>query len=146
MARLNIIEVWARRIKTTESVVGARLAATHVVEPGIVGERVDYVGLAVYRSGRLEMVRFSGGYATVNGNKTDFHFYVTDYLGNNPAVVNADGGYENLIRQEHSLLSRQSYAYTQSGPYLPSKISDFEQNNYAQILKASAKNSLLQDY
>ncbi|MDE6654084.1 MAG: hypothetical protein K2K37_06825, partial [Muribaculaceae bacterium] len=59
-------------------------------------DTTDYIGLAIYRGGKPEMVRYAGGYALLSksGNKyvPAFYHYVADYLGNNRAVVRASDG------------------------------------------------------
>ncbi len=46
----------------------------------------------IYRNGKVDMVLFPGGYATVNGTTVTFHYYTQDYLGNNRAVINDSTG------------------------------------------------------
>ncbi|MDE5813821.1 MAG: hypothetical protein K2H72_06000, partial [Muribaculaceae bacterium] len=52
----------------------------------------DYRGPVVYRDGKVHMVLFPGGYATINGTAVIFHYYTQDYLGNNRAVINGSTG------------------------------------------------------
>ncbi|MDE6692824.1 MAG: hypothetical protein K2K05_05505, partial [Muribaculaceae bacterium] len=62
----------------------------------MVADTTDYIGPAIYRGGKPEMVRYAGGYASMSksGNKyvPAFYHYVADYLGNNRAVVRASDG------------------------------------------------------
>ncbi len=52
----------------------------------------EYHGPIIYRDGKVDMVLFPGGYATVNGSAVTFHYYTQDYLGNNRAVINGSTG------------------------------------------------------
>ncbi|MDE5812665.1 MAG: hypothetical protein K2H72_00115 [Muribaculaceae bacterium] len=54
-------------------------------------DRLDF-GYVVYRDGKVDMVLFPGGYATINGTAVTFHYYTQDYLGNNRAVINGSTG------------------------------------------------------
>jgi len=69
---------------------------TFVIDPGAIlirgMIRLEYHGPVIYREGRVDMVRFPGGFATVNGSAVTFHYYTQDYLGNNRAVVNGSTG------------------------------------------------------
>ena len=62
----------------------------------MVADTTDYIGPAIYRGGKPEMVRYAGGYASLSESGTKyvpaFHHYITDYLGNNRAVVRASDG------------------------------------------------------
>ncbi|MBO5507852.1 MAG: hypothetical protein J6A00_08860, partial [Bacteroides sp.] len=49
-------------------------------------------GPVVYRNGKVDMVRFPGGYATIKDGAVTFHYYTQDYLGSNRAVVNGTTG------------------------------------------------------
>ncbi|MDE5813824.1 MAG: hypothetical protein K2H72_06015, partial [Muribaculaceae bacterium] len=46
----------------------------------------------VYGDGKVDMVLFPGGYATINGTAVSFLYYTQDYLGNNRAVINGSTG------------------------------------------------------
>ena len=52
----------------------------------------EYRGNVIYRDGKVDMVLFPGGYATINGTAVTFHYYTQDYLGNNRAVINGSTG------------------------------------------------------
>ncbi|MDE5870512.1 MAG: hypothetical protein K2H22_00990, partial [Muribaculaceae bacterium] len=52
----------------------------------------EYHGPVIYRDGKIDMVLFPGGYATVSGTSVTFHYYTQDYLGNNRAVINGSTG------------------------------------------------------
>ena len=67
----------------------------------IVSDSITYVNVAsepnavvslIYRDGKVDMVLFPGGYATINGAAVTFHYYTQDYLGNNRAVINGSTG------------------------------------------------------
>ena len=55
-------------------------------------QTVEYHGNVIYRDGKVDMVLFPGGYATINGSALTFHYYTQDYLGNNRAVINGTAG------------------------------------------------------
>ena len=55
-------------------------------------QTVEYHGNVIYRDGKVDMVLFPGGYATINGSAVTFHYYTQDYLGNNRAVINGSTG------------------------------------------------------
>ncbi len=42
--------------------------------------------------GKMDMVLYPGGYATISGSNVTFHYYTQDYLGNNRAVINGSNG------------------------------------------------------
>lgn len=94
---------------------GTRLRAMHGVSPlGILqrpGEMepvvapinvvftdtTDYVGSAIFRNGKLERYNYDGGYCTFLSDGTaQMHYYSTDHLGNNRAVVSSDGLLEQV--------------------------------------------------
>ncbi|MDE6556524.1 MAG: hypothetical protein K2K55_06125 [Duncaniella sp.] len=74
-----------------------------VIPPVLVtkADTTDYIGPTIYRSGSPEMVRYAGGFATLSlsGGKyvPDFYHYLTDYLGNNRAVVRASTGVADQV-------------------------------------------------
>ncbi len=55
-------------------------------------ERFEYRGPVIYRNGKVHMVQFPGGYATIKDGAVTFHYYTQDYLGNNRAVINGSTG------------------------------------------------------
>ena len=55
-------------------------------------QTVEYHGNVIYRDGKVDMVLFPGGYATIDGTAVTFHYYTQDYLGNNRAVINGSTG------------------------------------------------------
>ncbi len=64
-----------------------------VADTGVSGQStVEYRGPVIYRYGKVDMVLFSGGYATIKGTEVTFHYYTPDYLGNNRAVINGSTG------------------------------------------------------
>ena len=62
------------------------------VNPASATSVTDYRGNIIYRDGKVDMVLFPGGYATINGSAVTFHYYTQDYLGNNRAVINGSTG------------------------------------------------------
>ena len=54
--------------------------------------KMEYHGNVIYSDGKVDMVLFPGGYATINGSAVTFHYYTQDYLGNNRAVINGSTG------------------------------------------------------
>ena len=52
----------------------------------------NYQDSLIYRDGKVDMLLFPGGYATVSGTAVTFHYYTQDYLGNNRAVINGTTG------------------------------------------------------
>ncbi len=69
------------------------LESTDAASTGVTGtSTTEYRGNLIYRDGKLDMVLFSGGYATVSGSAVTFHYYTQDYLGNNRAVINGSTG------------------------------------------------------
>ena len=55
-------------------------------------QNIEYHGNVIYSDGKVDMVLFPGGYATINGSAVTFHYYTQDYLGNNRAVINGSTG------------------------------------------------------
>ena len=48
--------------------------------------KMEYHGNVIYSDGKVDMVLFPGGYATINGSAVTFHYYTQDYLGTHPTV------------------------------------------------------------
>ena len=71
-------------------------AVTGIIDPGVSQlagqEKIEYRGPVIYRNGKIDMVLFPGGYATISGTAVTFRYYTQDYLGNNRAVVNGTTG------------------------------------------------------
>ena len=58
---------------------------------------IDYCGPFIYEDGQLKRVLFDGGYITLDTNNTpQYHFYITDHLGNIRAVVNENNAIEEI--------------------------------------------------
>ncbi|MDE7349561.1 MAG: hypothetical protein K2N25_00710, partial [Muribaculaceae bacterium] len=77
------------------SSAGEKLKMTHSTSVnGIVAGKTstEYRANVIYRDGKVDMVLFPGGYATINGTAVTFHYYTQDYLGNNRAVINGTTG------------------------------------------------------
>ncbi len=70
-------------LKSTEAAASTGVTGTSTTE---------YRGNLIYRDGKLDMVLFPGGYATVNGSTVTFHYYTQDYFGNNRTVINGSTG------------------------------------------------------
>ena len=57
----------------------------------------DYCGPFIYENGTLARILFDGGYVTfdaANNNTPEYHFYITDHLGNIRLVQKVDGTIE----------------------------------------------------
>ena len=71
-------------------------AVAGIIDPGVSllagQEKIEYRGPVIYRNGKIDMVQFPGGYATISGTTVTFHYYTQDYLGSNRAVVNGTTG------------------------------------------------------
>ncbi|MDE6769012.1 MAG: hypothetical protein K2J78_04715 [Muribaculaceae bacterium] len=106
------------------SASGEKLKSTHTtLQNGIlIGKTtMEYRGNIIYRDGKVDMVLFPGGYATVSGSSVTFHYYTQDYLGNNRAVVNGSTGaieqtvayypYGGVIADLGTNLSKQQYKF-----------------------------------
>ena len=81
--------------ETTYSASGEKLKTTHATSLNgtVTGKTTtEYRGNFIYRDGKVDMVLFPGGYATINGSAVTFHYYTQDYLGNNRAVINGSTG------------------------------------------------------
>ena len=77
------------------SASGVKLKTTHATSLNgtVTGTTTtEYRGNVIYRDGKVDMVLFPGGYATINGTSVTFHYYTQDYLGNNRAVINGSTG------------------------------------------------------
>ncbi len=80
------------RLNNTEF-ASSESASSGSIYTDIVGmTKIEYHGPVIYRNGKIDMVRFPGGYATVNGSAVTFHYYTQDYLGCNRAVINGSTG------------------------------------------------------
>ncbi len=127
----NVYSATGERLKTLDAFRPAELPAeplTALPAMGLPGEQVydkadnsfEYHGPVVYKNGKVDMVLFPGGYATVEGGVT-FHYYTQDYLGNNRAVINGSTGaieqtvayypYGGVIADLGTNLSKQQYKF-----------------------------------
>lgn len=52
-------------------------------------KKTDYVGNRIYEDGVLKRILVDGGY--IDAETNEYHFYITDHLGNNRVVAKADG-------------------------------------------------------
>lgn len=77
------------------SAEGEKLKTTHAssLNGTITGmTTAEYRGNVIYKDGKLDMVLFPGGYATISDTSITFHYYTRDYLSNNRAVINGSTG------------------------------------------------------
>ncbi|MDE6511523.1 MAG: hypothetical protein K2L00_05470 [Muribaculaceae bacterium] len=77
------------------SASGEKLRMTHATSLNgtVTGTTTtEYHGNVIYRDGKVDMVLFPGGYATISVTDITFHYYTQDYLGNNRAVINGSTG------------------------------------------------------
>ena len=77
------------------SASGEKLRMTHATSLNgtVTGKTTtEYRGNFIYRDGKVDMVLFPGGYATINGSAVTFHYYTQEYRGNNRAVINGSTG------------------------------------------------------
>ncbi len=79
-----------KSLSMTYSADGERLSVTHNMV--YTGDFNAYFGHFIYRNGSLNRVLVDGGY--IYGSQ--YHFYLTDHLGNNRVVVNAGGTVEQV--------------------------------------------------
>jgi RHS repeat-associated protein len=81
----------------------------------------DYVGNKIYEQQNLKRILIEGGYIENN----QYHFYLTDHLGNNRVVANATGG---VIQKNHYYPFGMPYAETSKAEQLkqPYKFGDKE--------------------
>lgn len=134
----NVYSASGVKLKTTHytkpysSVLpGIQVAAVEplgIIDPGDMQlqgqETLEYHGPVIYRNGKIDMVLFPGGYATISGTTVTFHYYTQDYLGNNRAVVNGTTG-----------LIEQTTAYYPYGAVIP----DIGTGNTSQPFKFGGK-------
>jgi len=45
----------------------------------------------IYQDGTLSQILFDGGYITIGDSIAEYHYYVTDHLGNNRKVIKENG-------------------------------------------------------
>ena len=79
----------------TYSAAGEKLAMTYSIYMHA-GGLYAYCGNFIYHNGGLNHVLVDGGYITFTGWNPQYHFYLTDHLGNNRVVVNAGGTVEQV--------------------------------------------------
>ena len=79
-----------KSLSFTYSANGERLSVTHNMV--YTGDFNAYFGHFIYRNGSLNRVLVDGGYIY----SSQYHFYLTDHLGNNRVVVNAGGTVEQV--------------------------------------------------
>ena len=79
-----------KSLSFTYSANGERLSVTHNMV--YTGDFNAYFGPFIYRNGSLQRVLVDGGYTS----GSQYHFYLTDHLGNNRVVANANGTVEQV--------------------------------------------------
>ncbi len=79
---------------------GTKLRTIHRGSGGLNAyvDSIDYVGNLILKNGQPEMYLFDGGYASFNSNGAvnGWHYYISDYMGNNRMVVNKNGTTEQV--------------------------------------------------
>ena len=98
----DIIRVLAQRVK--EYRFAARMSQKELLEKSGLGLAIinhsqhkwctDFNGLFIISRGILDKFLFDGGYCTFKDGQASFHYYLTDHLGNNRAVVSEAGTVE----------------------------------------------------
>ena len=90
-------------IRYTYSATGEKLRAEYTMTSDSIIKTTDYCGNLIYEQGRPKMLLVDGGYVTfndnANGNVCDslqWHYYLTDHLGNNRVVVNSNDSIEQV--------------------------------------------------
>lgn len=59
--------------------------------PGVPAKTEDYIDNKIYKDGILEKVLIPGGYITFSGSTPNYHYFVTDHLGNVRQVMSSTG-------------------------------------------------------
>ena len=78
---------------------GTKLRTIHRGSGGLNAyvDSIDYVGNLILKNGQPKMYLFDGGYASFNNDTVNgWHYYISDYMGNNRMVVNSDGTIEQI--------------------------------------------------
>ena len=78
---------------------GTKLRTIHRGSGGLNAyvDSIDYVGNLILKNGQPEMYLFDGGYASFNNDTVNgWHYYISDYMGNNRIVVNSNGTVEQI--------------------------------------------------
>ena len=78
---------------------GTKLRTIHRGSGGLNAyvDSIDYVGNLILKNGQPEMYLFDGGYASFNNDTVNgWHYYISDYMGNNRMVVNSNGTVEQI--------------------------------------------------
>ena len=86
--------------KTTSFVKAGHPHVTWLSEAVEVGCQINYDNLCnlILKNGQPSMYLFEGGYASFNSNGAvnGWHYYISDYMGNNRMVVNKNGTTEQI--------------------------------------------------
>lgn len=80
--KLKVVQKWNPSYSTTP-VIGSAINTAALTQT----KTTDYVGNKIYENGTLKRILIDGGY--IEGGV--YHYYLTDHLGNNRVVVNANG-------------------------------------------------------
>ena len=78
---------------------GTKLRTIHRGSGGLNAyvDSIDYVGNLILKNGQPKMYLFDGGYASFNNDTINgWHYYISDYMGNNRMVVNSNGTVEQI--------------------------------------------------
>ncbi|MBD8388704.1 RHS repeat domain-containing protein [Dysgonomonas sp. BGC7] len=76
----------------TATVMGSAPFSTETTNTKV----TDYVGNKIYEDGVLKKILVDGGY--IDMETGEYHFYITDHLGNNRLVAKADG---TVVQKNH---------------------------------------------
>ena len=82
----------------------------------------DYVGNKIYENNQLKRILVDGGYIEDN----QYHFYLTDHLGNNRIVAKADG---SIVQKTHYYPFGMAYAESTGQEKQPYKYNGKELDN-----------------
>ena len=82
----------------------------------------DYVGNKIYENNQLKRILVDGGYIEDN----QYHFYLTDHLGNNRVVAKADG---SIVQKTHYYPFGMAYAESTGQDKQPYKYNGKELDN-----------------
>lgn len=80
--KLKVVQKWNPAFNTNP-IIGSAVNVSSLTT----SLTIDYVGNKIYENGTLKRILIDGGY--IEGGK--YHYYLTDHLGNNRAVAEANG-------------------------------------------------------
>ena len=87
--KLKVVQKWNPNFNTSP-VIGSAINTSSLTKT----KTTDYVGNKIYEDNSLKRILIDGGYIENN----TYHFYITDHLGNNRVVANANG---TAIQKNH---------------------------------------------